>query len=327
MMVYFYKEDKYADPDATENRQSGQDRRKPMQCRSCGASLSSEATVCPDCQTTTIPYHISTSPSEEANPYEDPIYPLMEEMREESKCAENSISATKTSELNENKENVAQLATYGSTLARATKPIPDQAGSARSVSNSVQSHSYRPGEPFTPPRPDPLIVQSPDLFRRTGKSRLWLSLLTVGMVVLVSAVMLIPIIRGVHPVTGPSGNSMYADAAAIIEDAQTASMIDITTQEVTLARTFKVNTEFYIILTINPNHFDFSHYIGYYLGDLYLNNKPIDETQVQHVDRLQPILTAKLADVGTGALEIYWCTEKQCNDRRLARYVTFAITS
>ena len=119
----------------------------------------------------------------------------------------------------------------------------------------------------------------------------------------------------------PSGSPVDPTSAAIITNAQTASAVDSNSFPTNLTRDFAVGQTVYVTF-----HLTLHGQSGYaeaklYSGTTYIGNKILTvQSTFDH-----GYFTATLNQASTGTIELYWCTQANCSDAKLATFVVFNV--
>jgi len=120
----------------------------------------------------------------------------------------------------------------------------------------------------------------------------------------------------------PSGTPIDPTAAVIVTNAQTASAIDNNYLPIKLTSNFAVGQTVYVTFRLSQNGQS-----GYVEAKLYGDNTYIGDkilTVQANFDR--GYFNASLNKAATGAVELYWCTQADCSDAKLATFVTFKVS-
>lgn len=307
-----------------------------MQCRTCGANLPPQASVCPNCGNA-VPYNMSPSnsgpyePTVQATPYQSPQTPPT---------------------------------SYG-----APPPPPQYGGSSNPQYPPIQTPQqypyqappspYQPGQWQQPPSGSPpnknrtglivgiiiglvvlacigsSVLAAPTLFNsnktNTGTTPSATSpATTVAQATATSAPTEVPT-AAPTPTTAPqqggSGAQVSPDAAAIITGTQTAKKVDTTTAgPIDPTTTFKPFETVYVTFTLDSDAHDFVQNPGFaevkfYAGSSFIGKKNIE------VNRAAPggYFTAVYYTETPGSAELYWCTKSSCDDEKLAQIAKFTI--
>jgi hypothetical protein len=128
----------------------------------------------------------------------------------------------------------------------------------------------------------------------------------------------------VTPTTGqslPSGAQIDPSAAAIITKAQTASAIDSNDFPTTLTSNFTVGQTVYVTFNLATNGQSGFTEAKLYSNTTFIGNKILTiQSNFDH-----GYFTASLNQAATGTVELYWCTQSDCSDAKLATFVTFTV--
>jgi hypothetical protein len=122
--------------------------------------------------------------------------------------------------------------------------------------------------------------------------------------------------------TTPSGAQIDPAAAAIITKAQTSSAIDSNDFPTHVTSNFAVGQNVYVTFNLTTNGQS-----GYAEAKLYsdttsLGNKILTiQSNFDH-----GYFTATLNQAATGTVELYWCTQSDCSDAKLATFVMFTVS-
>lgn len=119
----------------------------------------------------------------------------------------------------------------------------------------------------------------------------------------------------------PSGSPIDPTAAAIITNAQTASAIDSNYLPTKVTSDFSIGQTVYVTfhLTLNGQS-------GYAEAKLYSNTTYIGNKILQVQSTYDHgYFNAYLNKASTGTIELYWCTQSNCSDAKLATFVTFHV--
>lgn len=128
----------------------------------------------------------------------------------------------------------------------------------------------------------------------------------------------------VTPTTGetlPTSAQIDPAAAAIITKAQTASAIDSNDAPTQLTSSFKVGQTVYVTFNLATNGQSGYVEAKFYFDSTYVKNniltvKPTYDHGYFSVPYNQP---------ATGTIGLYWCTQSNCSDDKLATFVTFTV--
>jgi hypothetical protein len=121
--------------------------------------------------------------------------------------------------------------------------------------------------------------------------------------------------------TSPSGATIDPAAAAIITKAQTASAIDSNYIPTQLTSNFNVGQAVYVTFNLTLNGQSGYVEVKFYADNTVVTNKIL--TVQPAYDHGYFTLTYNQAT--TGSAELYWCTQSNCSDDKLATFVTFTV--
>jgi cytoskeletal protein RodZ len=121
---------------------------------------------------------------------------------------------------------------------------------------------------------------------------------------------------------GPSGSPIDTGAAAIITNVQTASAIDSNYMPTNLTTQFKVGDVVYVTYHLNLTQ------SGYVQAKVYLNGSYGTQTSIAVTVGKDDhgYFNYTYNEAGTGAFELYWCTQSDCSDAKLAAVATFTVS-
>lgn len=285
-----------------------------MNCRICGAPLSSGMAICPSCGT---PLTINsggadqasyepTLPSQSVPPQPPTSYGVPPYGYPAPQDPYHSMPSTTP-------QNVYGAPTYG------TPPV--------SLPNQ-QPYGYAPAMMPAPGVYNPAMPQSAKPKSRVGR--------IIGIVV--AAVLLLSClgIYGLYKIgsaasnttstttTGvPSNNNAVASASAIISQVQTSNAVDSNYNPTTTTSTFTVQQRIYVTFQINSNGND-----GYIEGRWFLNGQRVYTYTFHHsASNTQGYFSIPYTRAGNGAIALYWCTKSDCSDAQLAQVVQFTVTN
>ncbi len=122
--------------------------------------------------------------------------------------------------------------------------------------------------------------------------------------------------------TSPSGAQVDPTAAAIITKAQTSSAIDSNDYPTNITNSFAVKQNVYVTFNLTTHGQSGYAEAKLYSDTTYVGNKILT---------IQPnfdhgYFTATLNQSATGTVELYWCTQSDCSDAKLATFVTFNVS-
>ena len=119
----------------------------------------------------------------------------------------------------------------------------------------------------------------------------------------------------------PSGSPIDPTAAAIITNAQTASAIDSNYLPTKLTSDFTIGQTVYVTF-----HLTLHGQSGFAEAKLYSNTTYIGYKILPvQSDYINGDFNAQPHQAGTGTIELYWCTQANCSDAKLATFVTFKV--
>lgn len=128
----------------------------------------------------------------------------------------------------------------------------------------------------------------------------------------------------VTPTTGgttPSGATIDPAAAAIITKVQTSGAIDSNYYPTQVTSNFKVGQNVYVTFNLTSNGQSGYVEAKLYSDTTYVGNKILTaQSSFDH-----GYFTVTLNQASTGTTELYWCTQSDCSDAKLATYVTFNV--
>lgn len=279
-----------------------------MQCRTCGAPLPSGAAFCTNCGAAT-PYNLSGQAIPEAQPAAPSQY----------------------------QPNNEPLPSYN---PAQFPPQPGQAGIAQTVyggssydAPTENSYAPPPPAPFNPygapyaPTPGSFIPpgQPP---RRQGPK--------VGLIIGIVAIVLLLVAGGIIAIfatrnnpnsptaagVSPSGSPVDPTSATIITNPQTASAVDSNALPTNVTSNFSVRQTVYVTFNLHTNGQAGYAQVKLYGDTTYIGNK-ILKVQSGYDHGYFSVVLNKAA---TGTVELYWCTQSDCSDAKLATIVTFHVS-
>jgi hypothetical protein len=128
----------------------------------------------------------------------------------------------------------------------------------------------------------------------------------------------------VTPTTGetvPSTALIDPAAAAIITKAQTASAIDSNDLPTTLTSSFNASQNVYVTFNLTTNGQSGYTEAQLFSNTTYVGNKILTiQSNFDH-----GYFTVTLNQAATGTVGLYWCTQSNCSDAKLATLVTFTV--
>ncbi len=136
--------------------------------------------------------------------------------------------------------------------------------------------------------------------------------------------------NGVTPTTGssqttaPSGQSVDATAASIITSPQMSSAVDSNYKPTKVSSTFTTGQAIYATFAISG-----SSPAGYIMGKWYSDGKYAFSSDIlkSGAGGGAGYLAARYNRSTQGAVELYWCSLKDCSDAKLADVVNFTVSS
>ncbi len=278
-----------------------------MHCGSCGTNLPPGAAVCPVCGVPT-PYNVSQVLGSGA-PYVPP----------QSSNDPTYISSP-----------------YSST---PSPPVPPTNYGSQTYNPSQQNpYATPPTNPYAPPPVNPYgapvpqdpygvpVQPYPGSFPLPvpPKRRSRVGLI-IGIVVLVFVVLGLVARYVVTNAMAPSGLQIDPSAAMILTNLQMASAIDSTTaMPTTLTTTFVVKQTIYVTFGVNAGAGS-----GYAVAKWYRDGKFAFANNVLPIpSNLAYAAFFAYFNIPTnGAVELYWCTQSNCIDAKLAGFTTFTVTA
>jgi len=123
-------------------------------------------------------------------------------------------------------------------------------------------------------------------------------------------------------VTTPSGAQIDPVAAAIITKAQTSSAIDSNDFPTNVTSNFAVGQNVYVTFNLTTNGQSGYVEAKWYSGTTFEGNKIL--TVQSNFDH--GFFAAVFNQTGTSTSELYWCTQSDCSDAKLATFVTFTVS-
>ncbi len=316
-----------------------------MHCGSCGTNLPPGAAVCPVCGVPT-PYNVSQAPSPGVPQYQ-PTVPASPYVPPQSSNDPTYISspyggipsqAVPATNYGSQPYDPAQRNLYATPSANpyATPPANPYGAPVPQDPYGVPVQPY-PGS-FPPP------VQPPKRRSRVG--------LIIGIVVLVlllacagffvalglaaknvatnvaatlTTTVPTPGTTRVTQGTAPSGLQIDPSAATILTNPQMASAIDSNTDIPTkLSTTFVIKQTIYVTYSINTGGGS-----GYAVAKWYSNGTFAFASKVLTIQSNfdHGYFSAFFNIPTSGTVELYWCTQSNCNDAKLAGFTTFTVTA
>jgi hypothetical protein len=128
----------------------------------------------------------------------------------------------------------------------------------------------------------------------------------------------------VTPATGgtvPSAAQVDPAAAAIITNAQTASAIDSNDFPTTVTSSFTAGQTIYVTFHLTTNGQSGYSEARLFSNTTYIGNKILTiQSNFDH-----GYFTVFINQAATGTVGLYWCTQANCSDAKLATFVTFTV--
>ena len=122
--------------------------------------------------------------------------------------------------------------------------------------------------------------------------------------------------------TTPSGAQIDPAAAAIITKAQTSSAIDSNDFPSHVTSNFTVKQNIYVTFNLATNGQSGYTEAKLYSDTTFLGNKILTiQSNFDH-----GYFTASFNQAATGTVELYWCTQSDCSDAKLATFVMFTVS-
>lgn len=312
-----------------------------MQCRSCGAPLRSESAFCTNCGAAT-PYNISGA-QPAGPPQYQPIGP--------SSPSYNSPQAHATPQSGI-APGVYGAPSYGMPQEQAYgTPPPNPYGTPVSPGAYVAppppptpyggQYAPTPGS-FIPPDQPPRR-QGPNVGLIIGIVALVVLLVAGGIIALLAtrnnpqtntnrptvtttSSPITPTTQAVTPTAqqgvSPSGSPVDPTSATIITNPQTASAVDSNALPTSVTSNFRIGQTVYVTFHLNTNNQAGYVQAKFYSNTTYVGNKILT---------VQPgydhgYFSVQLYTAATGTAELYWCTQSNCSDAKLADVVTFTVS-
>ncbi|OLB35428.1 MAG: hypothetical protein AUG45_00790 [Ktedonobacter sp. 13_1_20CM_3_54_15] len=123
--------------------------------------------------------------------------------------------------------------------------------------------------------------------------------------------------------TGPSGTTIDPTAAGIITNTKMASAVDSNYNPTKVTDTFVTKQTIYATFKIDTNAPD-----GYVQGKWYADGKYAFSSKALAVKGdFLGYLSAEYNIATQGAVELYWCTQSNCSDGKLADVANFTVTT
>ncbi|HWZ19724.1 MAG TPA: zinc ribbon domain-containing protein [Ktedonobacteraceae bacterium] len=122
--------------------------------------------------------------------------------------------------------------------------------------------------------------------------------------------------------TTPSGAQIDPAAAAIITKAQTSSAIDSNDFPTHVTSNFAAGQNVYVTFNLTTNGQS-----GYAEAKLYSDTTSLGSKILTIQSNFDHgYFTATLNQAATGTVELYWCTQSDCSDAKLATFVMFTVS-
>ncbi len=295
-----------------------------MQCRSCGAPLRSGSTFCTNCGAAT-PYNISGA-QPAGPPQYQPIDPSSPQGYPTIRYRTWRLWGT-----------ILWYATRASLWHSPTKSL-------RHASITPYGGQYAPAPgSFIPPPDQPPRRQGPNVGLIIGIVALVVLLVAGGIIALLAtrnnpqtntnrptatttSSSITPTTQAVTPTAqqgvSPSGSPVDPTSAAIITNPQTASAVDSNSLPTSVTSNFSKGQTVYVTFHLTTNN-----QAGYAQAKLYSNTTYIGgkiltvQSSYDH-----GYFSVQLNTAATGTVELYWCTQSNCSDAKLADVVTFTVS-
>jgi hypothetical protein len=310
-----------------------------MQCRSCGAPLRSGSAFCTNCGAAT-PYNISGAQPAGPSQYQpidpsSPSYnPPQAQATPQSGIAPGVYGAPSYGMPQEQAYSTPPPNPYGTPVSpgayAAPPPPPTPYGG---------QYAPAPGS-FIPPPDQPPRRQGPNVGLIIGIVALVVLLVAGGVIALLAtrnnaqtntnrptatttSSPITPTTQAVTPTAqqgvSPSGSPVDPTSATIITNPQTASAVDSNDLPTSVTSNFRIRQTVYVTFHLNTNN-----QAGYVQAKLYSNTTYVGNK----ILTVQPgydhgYISVQLYTAATGTVELYWCTQSDCSDAKLAGVVTF----
>lgn len=126
--------------------------------------------------------------------------------------------------------------------------------------------------------------------------------------------------------SAPSGLSIDPAAAAIITGAKMSNGVDSNFYPTSVTDTFTTQQTPDVVFNLSLTQTGYAEAKWYYNGQYQFKNAvlALDKTTYDHGYFPSP---TQYHNAGTGTVELYWCTQSDCSDGKLAAFVNFTITS
>jgi len=120
----------------------------------------------------------------------------------------------------------------------------------------------------------------------------------------------------------PSGSPVDPTAAAIITNPQTSSEVDSNYYPTNITSNFSIRQTVYVTFHLNTNGQPGYAQAKLYSNSTYVGNKILAvQAAYDH-----GYFSVELNSAATGTVELYWCTQSNCSDAKLASLVTFQVS-
>src|SRR5258708_6479641 len=117
----------------------------------------------------------------------------------------------------------------------------------------------------------------------------------------------------------PSGSPIDPTSATIISNAQTASAVDSNALPTNVTSNFSVRQTVYVTFNLHTNGQAGYAQAKLYSDTTYVGNKILKVQSGYNYG----YFSLELNKAATGTVELYWCTQSDCSDAKLATIVTF----
>jgi len=313
-----------------------------MQCRSCGAPLRSGSAFCTNCGAAT-PYNISGAQPAGPPQYQpiDPSSPSYNspqaQAAPQSGIAPGVYGAPSYGMPQEQAYGTPPPNPYGTPVSpgpyAAPPPPPTPYGG---------QYAPAPGS-FIPPPDQPPRRQGPNVGLIIGIVALVVLLVAGGIIALLAtrnnaqtntnrptatttSSAITPTTQAVTPTAqggvSPSGSPVDPTSATIITNPQTASAVDSNALPTSVTSNFRIRQTIYVAFHLNTNNQAGYVQAKFYSNTTYFGNKILTvQSGYDH-----GYFSVQLYTAATGTAELYWCTQSNCSDAKLANVVTFTVS-
>ncbi len=265
-----------------------------MNCNTCGAGLPPRAAFCPACSTPT-PYNVAGSGTDGSSPY-DPTLAASPPPYGTPSTAYGAPSSS---------DPYSASDPYG-----APPPPPPLNPYAGSVPPYAQAGEYG--------------VQPPQ--KRRSKIGLIIGIVAAVLVLACVGIYGFLYVIGSRAGSGaPSGVAIDSTASSIISNIQTASAVDSQAAPTQLASTFTVQQNVFATADLHLNG-----QTGFALAKWYANSTLVHTSGVLAINDpkfTNAAFSYAYSQATQGVTEIYWCTQSNCSDAKLAGFVKFTVSS